>query len=261
MPIWLRNTIALSRWASAPPFLKRWSVAVPDITYLAPDGYIPGYLAIPDGDGPWPGVIVVQDVLGVTADLRRITDRVAREGYLALAPDLYWRRPKVKCLISTIRSHFSGSGAAYDDLIASRNHLATNDRCTGKVGLIGFCMGAGFCLQLAPLGLFDAAAPNYGLMPTNIDVLQRSCPVVASFGADDRIVARGTAARLEAVLADGDVPRDVKEYPNVGHSFMNDHGTPAVIRTIANIARMAYSESEAEDAWDRILTFFRKHLA
>lgn len=234
---------------------------MPDITYLAPDGYIPGYLAIPEGNGPWPGVIVVQDVLGVTADLRRITDRAAREGYLALAPDLYGRSPKFKCLISTIRAHFTGRGAAYDDLIAARNYLVTNDRCTGKVGLIGFCMGAGFCLQLAPLGLFDATAPNYGLMPSNIEALKGSCPVVASFGGNDRIVAPGTAAKLEAVLADGDVPRDVKEYPNVGHSFMNDYRKPAVVRTIANIARMSYSESEAEDAWRRIVVFFEDHLS
>jgi carboxymethylenebutenolidase len=208
---------------------------MPDITYLASDGYIPGYLAIPAGDGPWPGVIVVQNVLRVTADLRRITDRVAREGYLALAPDLCWRSPEVKCLIGTIRSHFTGSGAAFDDLVASRNHLVTNDRCTGKVGLVGFCMGAGLCLQLAPLGLFDATAPNYGLMPGNVEILRRSCPVVAGFGADDR--------------------------PSVGQSLMNAYGKPAAVRTITNNARMAYSESEAEDAWQRILTFFAAHLS
>jgi carboxymethylenebutenolidase len=233
---------------------------MPSITYPTADGHMPGYLAIPNGVGPWPGIILVQDVLGVTADLKRITDRLSANGYLALAPDLYGRRPKIKCMISTIRAHFTGRGAAYDDLVAARDHLVTNDQCTGKIGLVGFCMGAGFCLQLAPRGLFDATAPNYGLLPDNVESLRQSCPVVASFGANDRIVARGTAAKLDAVLADGEVPRDVKEYPNVGHSFMNDWGIPGPVRIIENIGRMAYSEPEAEDAWRRILTFFREHL-
>jgi carboxymethylenebutenolidase len=221
---------------------------------------MPGYLAIPEGEGPWPGVVVIQDVLGMTTDLKRITDRFAANGYLALAPALYGRSPKITCIISTIRAHFSGRGAAYADLAAAREHLITNNQCTGKVGLAGFCMGAGFCLQLAPSGLFDATAPNYALLPKNIEKLRQSCPVVASFGAKDPIVARGTATKLEAVLADGEVPRDVKEYPNVGHSFMNDHAVPAPIRIVAGIAGIAYSEPEAEDAWQRIITFFEDHL-
>lgn len=221
---------------------------------------MPGYLAIPEGEGPWPGVVVIQDVLGMTTDLKRITDRFAANGYLALAPALYGRSPKITCIISTIRAHFTGRGAAYADLAAAREHLITNNQCTGKVGLAGFCMGAGFCLQLAPSGLFDATAPNYALLPKNIEKLRQSCPVVASFGAKDPIVARGTATKLEAVLADGEVPRDVKEYPNVGHSFMNDHAVPAPIRIVAGIAGLAYSEPEAEDAWQRIIAFFEDHL-
>ena len=71
---------------------------------------------------------------------------------------------------------------------------------------------------------------------------------------------RGTAAKLEAVLAEGDVPRDVKEYRDAGHSFMNDHGVPAPLRIIAGLAGMAYSEPEAEDAWQRIVAFFDRHL-
>jgi carboxymethylenebutenolidase len=232
-----------------------------DITYPGADGQLPGYLAVPHGQGPWPGVVVVQDVLGMTANLRQISDRFADTGYLALAPALYGGPgPKIRCMISTIRAHFAGYGAAYDVLVAARDHLIADERCTGKVALAGFCMGAGFVLQLAPRGLFDATAPNYGLLPKDIQALGESCPVVASFGANDPIARRGTAAKLEAVLAEGDVPRDVKEYPNVGHSFMNDHGLPTPIRIIAGLAGMAYSEPEAEDAWQRIVTFFNEHL-
>ena len=153
----------------------------------------------------------------MTTDLKRITDRFAASGYLALAPALYrGHGPKITCMIATIRSHFTGRGAAYDDLLAAREYLIADSACTGKVGLAGFCQGAGFCLQLAPSGLFDATAPSYGLLPKDVEKLRQSCPLVASFGANDPIVPRGTGAKLEAVLAKGQVPHDVKEYPDVG---------------------------------------------
>ena len=123
-------------------------------------------------------------------------------------------------------------------------------------------MGGGFCLLLAPRGVFDAVAPNYGVLNNESDYppLRASCPTVASYGAEDRML-RGAAAKLEGVLAEGGVPRDVKEYEGVGHSFMNDFGLPAPLRLIENVAGLAYSEPEAEDAWQRILTFFGQHLA
>jgi carboxymethylenebutenolidase len=71
---------------------------MPHISYDCPTGALPAYLAVPGGDGPWPGVVVVHDALGLTADLRRITDRFAAGGYLSIAPALYrrgnraWRR-------------------------------------------------------------------------------------------------------------------------------------------------------------------------
>jgi carboxymethylenebutenolidase len=205
-----------------------------NIHYDCPAGPLPAYLAAESGDGPWPGVVVVHDALGMTADLRRITDRFASNGYLALAPALFRRGQKLRCVVSTVRSQLRGQGPAVDDLIAARDHLAADDRCTGKVGVVGFCMGGGFCLQLAPRGVFDAAAPNYGQLPKDVEVLRRSCPVVASYG--------------------------VKEYPDVGHSFMNDFPTPSVFQFVERITGLAYSEPEAEDAWRRILVFFGEHL-
>jgi carboxymethylenebutenolidase len=85
---------------------------MPNITYPTADGHMPGYLAIPDGVGPWPGIIVVQDVIGVTTDLKRITDRLSANGYVALAPALYGRSPKIKCMISTI-VHISPAAAPH----------------------------------------------------------------------------------------------------------------------------------------------------
>ncbi|MBV9514954.1 MAG: dienelactone hydrolase family protein [Mycobacteriaceae bacterium] len=233
---------------------------MPDISYACPAGPLPGYQAVPVSHGPWPGVVVVHDALGMTADVRRITDRFASNGYLALAPALYRRGHKLHCVVSTFTSLRRGLGVAVDDLAAAREHLAADERCTGRVGIVGFCMGGGFCLLLATHGVFDAAAPNYGMMPADTDALRRACPVVASYGAMDRMLAPNTAATLKALLADGGVPHDVKEYPEVGHSFMNDFPTPSAVKIVERIAGLAYSEPEAEDAWRRILAFFDEHL-
>lgn len=228
-------------------------------TFAAPAGPLPGYLAVPEGEGPWPGVVVVHDAFGMTDDIKRITDRFAANGYLALCPALFRRGKGLACVVSTLRAVGRGSGPAVDDVLAAAAHLRADDRCTGKVGSVGFCMGGGFSLLTAPSGSFDAAAPNYGPWPGNRDELSRACPTVASYGADDRML-KGAAAELEQRLTDGGVPHDVKEYPGVGHSFMNDWGTPGPLRFVERTAGLAYSRPEAEDAWQRILGFFGEHL-
>lgn len=230
-----------------------------DIDYPCADGPVPAYLAIPEGDGPWPGLVVLQDAMGFTTDLKRITDRFAAQGYLALAPALYRRGARIRCIVSTFRSLSAGGGSAVDAIVAARDYLAADPRCTGKVGSVGFCMGGGFCLQLAPLGVFDATAPNYGAGPRNKPDLSQSCPMVASYGARD-VMLRGAARRVQAELAAGDVPHDVKEYPGVGHSFMNDWDNPRAVQFVERIAGLSYSRPEAEDAWKRILAFFDQHL-
>jgi carboxymethylenebutenolidase len=228
-----------------------------DIDYPSADGPLPGYLATPTGDGPWPGVVVMHDAFGLTQDIRRITDRFADSGYLALAPALFKRGNRVKCVVSTFRASLAGGGAAVDAIVAARDHLAADPRCTGLVGSIGFCLGGGFCLQLAPRGVFDATAPNYGVV--KLPDLTNACPVVASYGARD-VMLPGAAARLQAELAKADVPCDVKEYPNVGHGFMNDWRYPQVVQFVERIAGLSYSRPEAEHAWTRILAFFGEHL-
>ena len=232
---------------------------MPDITFPAGNDAStrPGYLAVPDVEGPWPGVVLVQDVRGMRSDLRGLADTFAAAGYLALAPDLYSGRSTVLCLGRMIQSHYSGTGEVFDDIAAAREYLFADPRCTGKIGIAGFCLGAGLALVAAPKGQFDAAASNYGLIPKDLSVLEKACPIVASFGAKDPIVKAGSAALLEAALAEACVPHDVKEYPDVGHSYMNSSSVPQSVR---RLLRMSYSGPEAEDSWRRLFTFFGEHL-
>jgi carboxymethylenebutenolidase len=229
---------------------------VTDTRFPVPSGTLPGYLAVPSGPGPWPGVVVVHEVFGLTDDVRAQADRLAAHGYLALAPDLFGWGNTARCLVASIRTMLKGEGRIFDDVDAARRFLAERGDCTGDVGIIGFCFGGGLALLVAPKG-FDVAAPNYGHLPKDADErLRGACPVVGSYGAKDRQL-RGTAGKLESVLTKLGVDHDVKEYPTAKHGFLYPHtGKTAWAEPLM----VAYDADAADDAWQRILTFFDKHL-
>ena len=227
-----------------------------------PDGgdAAPGYLAAPPLDsGPFPGVVVVHDAYGMTPDLRRQADRLAVGGYLALAPDLWHGKNWVRCMQAAMRQVMAGSGPMFEQIEAAASWLKGQPSCTGKVGVVGFCMGGGFALMCAPRGAFSAASVNYGPVPREIGRrLDGACPVVASYGGKDRM-ARSMLPRLEQALAGQETPHDVKVYPNATHAFMNDH--EGRYGTLTRVIGMRYDPDAASDAWRRIFAFFAQHLA
>jgi carboxymethylenebutenolidase len=233
---------------------------LPEVTYYpAASRELGAYLALPRGDGPWPGVVVIQDSLGLTDDIREQADRLAAAGYLAFAPDLYSGRG-IGCVIATMKASRSGHGEAYENIEAGRQWLSEREDCTGRIGVIGFCMGGGFALLSAPRYDFGAASVNYGEVPKDADdVLAGSCPIVASYGRRDRTL-RGRADRLEQALTELGVPHDVKEYPDAGHSFLNRINVGPLLAPVVKVAAFNYHHPSAEDAWRRILTFFDAHL-
>lgn len=204
-----------------------------------------------------PGVVVIHEAWGLNDDIRGKADRLASEGYLALAPDLFERGLTVRCVVRCFRELRAGAGESFDDIAGARAHLVDHPRSNGKVGIIGFCMGGGFALMMAPRGM-DVAAVNYGPLPADRgEVLKGSCPVVASYGGSDRSM-RGFASRLEAILTELDVQHDVKEYPNAGHSFMNQQGR--LMGPVLRVGGFGYCHDEAEDAWRRVLAMFAEAL-
>ncbi|WP_205695621.1 dienelactone hydrolase family protein [Conexibacter sp. SYSU D00693] len=230
-----------------------------DTTFAAATGTLGGYVAEPEGDGPFPGVVVVMDALGLSDDIRRQADRLAAAGFLAFAPDLYSGRG-LTCVMATLKASRTGKGRAYEDLEAARRWLLDREDCTGRVGIIGFCMGGGFAVQSAPRGLYAAASVNYGELPKDPeDALAGACPVVGSYGARD-LTLRGRADRLRKALDRHGIPNDVKEYPGAGHSFMNEVDTP-LPDVVLRVTRFDHHPADAEDAWSRILAFFGEHLA
>ncbi|GHB48343.1 carboxymethylenebutenolidase [Streptomyces umbrinus] len=220
-----------------------------------------GHLTRPVGAGPWPGVVVVHEALGVNDVMHRQAERLASAGYLVIMPDLFTDGGTVRCLVPTFRAALSGHGRAFRDIEAARTRLAEDPDCTGRIGIIGFCMGGSFALLAGNEGEFDAASVNYGRLPKGLDeALADSCPVVASYGARDRTLP-GAARKLEASLDRLGIVHDVKEYPQAGHSFLNDAEIgPRALRPLMRVAGIRPHPESAVDAWRRIDGFFATHL-
>jgi carboxymethylenebutenolidase len=237
---------------------------MPDLSYPGDGGVVHGHLAVPGGPGTtppperWPGVVVIHEAFGLTESIRQQADRLASQGYLAFAPDLYGGKSWVRCIRGAIQQLRAKSGPAFTAIEAARAWLASRPECSGTTGVIGFCLGGGFALLCAPRDGFAAVSVNYGDVPADAETaLEGACPVVGSFGARDPMGVK-PPNRLEQALTSLGVPHDIKVYPGAGHRFMNK--PPAPLAPLAGAVRMGYSETAAEDAWRRIFAFFDEHL-
>jgi len=221
-----------------------------------PDGPIDALLDIPDGPGPFPGVVVVHDAFGYTPDKTSTSENIAAAGYIALTPNLYARGGRMRCITRVFRELLSQRGRALDDILAARDYVQSMPTCTGRVGIAGFCMGGQFALILSPKG-FGASAPFYGVpLPRDLsNTLDGACPIVASFGARDPL-GLGAPNRLRRILEHKGIPNDVKVYPKAGHSFANKLPAQPLLR----VTGFGYNQTATEDAWARVFAFFAEHL-
>jgi carboxymethylenebutenolidase len=221
-------------------------------------------LFMPADAGPHPGVVVLHESFGLNDDIRRISSRFADAGYAALAPDLYSHGRRLVCLSRVLVDMTSGHvDREVADILAAREVLAERDEVDAdRIAVAGFCQGGGFALIAGTRGEFAAAAVNYGVVPSRRARLDGLCPVVASYGAKDRIVGRNMAERLESHLSALGVPHDIKTYADAGHSFLSRvDGWQGWIARLPSPMAVGYEAHAAEDAWQRMLGFFAQHVA
>ena len=219
-------------------------------------GGMPAYVARPAGNGPWPAVLVIQEAFGLNEHIKDVTRRVAGEGYVALAPDLFYRGGKGRTAgYDQLPKALELMGSLKDDEIVADvasaiAHLekdATVRR--GRIGITGFCMG-GRVSYLAACALPDkitAAVPFYGGgIPIDRTATLRA-PVLAFFGDADPFIPLDQVEKLRTEAARLGKSIEVVVYPGAPHGFFCNE-------------RDSYRPDAARDAWERTKSFFKKHL-
>jgi carboxymethylenebutenolidase len=200
---------------------------------------LPYFLAQPAGSGPWPGVVVVQEANGVTAQLLRFSQRLAGEGYMTIAPDLFYRFGGTESADYTELVPQMKPEEAKHDLEACAQIL--RDLGAPTVGITGFCMGGGLSYRMAVQSTsFDAAVGFYGSSIIS-DLGTPNCPTLLFFGGKDPWIPTENIEKVAAHHPDTIV------YPEAGHGFMRDRSED-------------YAEADAADAWNRLLEWFRAEL-
>jgi carboxymethylenebutenolidase len=208
-----------------------------------------GYLARPEGDGPFPAVVVIHEIFGLNDNMRDIAGRFAEQGYIALAVDLFAGRNRAVCMFRFFAGILLNSldHSGIRDLKAALTFLAQQPGVDGaRLGAIGFCMGGSFAIAWACADdRLKAIAPYYGMNPRPLAAVARACPVVGSYPDPDFTTAHGR--RLDAELDTYNIPHDIKIYPGARHSFFNDQGNH-------------HDPAASADSWRRVLAFFDEHI-
>ena len=209
-----------------------------------------GFLATPKEVGKYPAVIVIHEAWGLVDHTKDVANRLAREGFVALAVDLFDRQV-VSSLEEgrAIREKLTEE-KTLGDLNGGFNYLKTLEYVDPKrIGSIGFCMGGGLSLLLACHNMeLAAAVVFYGRNPSPIDLVKNiQCPILGNYAEADRAISESDINLLKQTLTKYQKTFDFKVYPGAAHGFFND-------------AREIYNPDAAKDAWERTLKFFNRYL-
>jgi len=221
------------------------------IEFAANGDVAPGYLARPEGAGPFPGVVVIQEWWGLNDHIKDVAERFAREGFVALAPDLYHGQVALEPDEARKLAMELTHPRAIKDIQGAVNYLIAQPFVEPKqAGVVGFCMGGGLALLMTHAGQnLGAVVVFYGRGELDDETAQQvSAPLLGLFGeADQGIPVEVVRANERTLKAHGKVAEFVI-YPGAPHAFFNDT-RPHIFRKEA-----------AEDAWKRTLNFFKANL-
>lgn len=208
-----------------------------------------GELGEPTGDGKAPAIVLLQEYWGVNDHIRSLVDRLAAEGFLVFAPDLYHGTVVKKADEAAALMGKLDWPKAFDEIAGAVDFVSTHARSTGKVGVTGFCLGGAltFATTTRVSGL-AAAVVFYGIPdPSSTDYTKTRAPVLAHFASKDTWAKPEAAEKIKALLAQHGTPMELCVY-EADHAFMNDT-RPEV-----------YNPDAAKLAWQRTVAFFKKNL-
>jgi carboxymethylenebutenolidase len=228
-------------------------------------GAIPAYRAMPDTGGPFPTVLVVQEIFGVHEHIKDICRRLAKLGYFAIAPELYARQGNpaeisdIKELIAKIVSKVPDAEVMSDLDATAAYAKSTGNADTQKVAVTGFCWGGRIVwLYAAHNPALKAAVAWYGPIDRPRTELQPKypidlagglkCPVLGLYGAADQSIPVADVKRMAAACTAAAKTCEVKIYPDAPHGFNADY-------------RPSYRADAAKDGWARMLAWFKQHGA
>jgi carboxymethylenebutenolidase len=221
------------------------------VTFALADRTLGGYLALPDGDGPFPAVVVIHEAYGLNDNIKSVSRRFAGEGYAALGVDLFAGANRQVCMACLLAGLFVNTldHSGIKGLKASLDYLsARTDVDADRIGAVGYCMGGSFAIAWACTDdRLKAIAPYYAQNPRPLRAVEQLCPVVGSYPGSDRYRTQVDARKLDATLDGYGVEHDIKVYPGVQHSFFNEAGSH-------------YNEAAAQDSWERVLGFFEEKI-
>jgi carboxymethylenebutenolidase len=222
------------------------------IMYPSPEGHgeVRAYLVRPAGEGPFPAVVVVHENRGLNPYIEDVARRVAKAGFVALAPDgltSVGGYPGNDEKGRELQQQVDGT-KLMNDFFAAVEFMVTHAASTGKVGITGFCYGGGVS-NAASVAIPElaAAVPFYGRQADPAQVGPIKAPLLFHFAETDENVNKGWPAYEEALKAAG-IPYEAHIYPGTNHGFHND-STPR------------YDEAAAKLAWERTVAHFKAHLA
>ncbi len=233
-----------------------------DVKIPAGTGQLPAYCAKPKTGGPFPIVLVVEEIFGVQDNIKDICRRFAKLGYIAVAPELFARQGDVtklsdiKDIISNVVSKVPDA-QVMSDLDAAAAWAAKNSGNSGKLGITGFCWGgritwlyaahnpglkAGVAWYGAPTGRASELQPKH---PIDL-VSEMKAPVLGLYGGKDQSIPVSSVDQMREAMKAANKPAELIVYPDAPHGFFADY-------------RPSYRKEAAEDGWKRLLEWFKKN--
>jgi carboxymethylenebutenolidase len=220
------------------------------IEYASDAGVTPGYLAQPEREGQYPGLIAIQEWWGLVPHIKDVAERFAKQGFIALAPDLYHGQSAAEPDEARKLAMELDRQRAVKEIVAAISYLQGLPQVSPKkIGVVGWCMGGSLTIATAAASPQVGAAVAFYGMPADLNIVADiRGPLLGLYGEHDHSIPPERVHQFQAALEKADVVHEVHIYPGAVHAFFNDT-RPQI-----------YNPDAAQDAWERTLDWLRRYL-